>query len=171
MCLEDQAGVGAECSRYRRWRTRNDVSKPNSAPPAPSPPPPARSPSCSTPSSPAKSNSTTLSGTPPTLSVNDESKLDSCGKLVDSATNSFLWRSLPSSNLTPSEHERRFLQSHACFRHPASYVFVNLRITSDLLVIQTGNRIDVVQLRSRRGDDCDSSMAASHNEQSHVVGC
>ena len=43
----------------------------------------------STASSPAKSNSTALSRTPPTLSVNDESKLDSPGKLVDSATNSF----------------------------------------------------------------------------------
>ena len=36
-------------------------------------------------------------------------------------------------------------------RHPT---FVNLRITSDLSVIQTRNRIDVVQLRSRRVDAC-----------------
>jgi hypothetical protein len=42
-------------------------------------------------------------------------------------------------------------------------------ITSPLRVIQAGNQIDVVQLRSRRGDDCYSSMAATHNEQSHVV--
>jgi hypothetical protein len=53
-----------------------------------------------------------------------------------------------SRRLRVNEYKRLFSST---IRHPT---FVNLRIISDLLVIQTGDRIDVVQLRSRRGDDC-----------------
>src|SRR5229473_3165634 len=64
--------------------------------------------------------------------------------------------------------------SRAILKHPTrAFISTNPTdelITAGLRVTQTGNRIEVVQLRSRRGDDCDSSMAATHNEQSHVVG-
>ena len=50
-----------------------------------------------------------------------------------------------------------------------AYSALRLDVLERESIRRTGNRIDVVQLRSRRVDTCYSSMASTHNEQSHVV--